>query len=139
MEPGMETAERLPKRARSRKTRTIIAFAAIWLLLASGGLTGAVYYVEQLKVQWTQEISEQTAVQIAESEARNRAELQRFEKEAEAELAKLGEQVQAINELLTFIKDHSSDKSDNSNQLYTQLSEIQAQLNQLKKNLDVLK
>jgi hypothetical protein len=47
--------------------------------------------------------------------------------------------IQTLNELLTFAKDNADSKTDNSNKLYTQLAEVKKQLNELKRNLDVLK
>ncbi|MNW04214.1 hypothetical protein D3C71_2002730 [compost metagenome] len=47
--------------------------------------------------------------------------------------------VQTFNELLTFTKDNASSKTDNSNKLYTQLSEVRKQLEALQKEMDLLK
>ena len=44
-----------------------------------------------------------------------------------------------LNQLLTFAKDNASAKTDNSNKLYTQLSEVKKQLALLEKNLELLK
>lgn len=64
----------------------------------------------------------------------------------ESKIAVLSEQVkelqstvQTFNELLTFTKDNASNKTDNSNKLYTQLSEVKKQLDTLKKEMDLLK
>ncbi|MNP78351.1 hypothetical protein D3C76_1759400 [compost metagenome] len=51
----------------------------------------------------------------------------------------LQSKVESFNELLEFTKDNSSDKSDNSNKLYSQLSEVKKQLTQLQKQMDLLK
>jgi len=47
--------------------------------------------------------------------------------------------VNELNELLTFARDNASEDTDNSNLLYTQLNEVKAKLEQLQKQLDVLK
>lgn len=56
-----------------------------------------------------------------------------------ADLTELTAKVNALNELLTFTKDNADTKTDNSNQLYTQLNEVKQKLNELQKSLDVLK
>jgi hypothetical protein len=47
--------------------------------------------------------------------------------------------VEQLNQLLAFTKDNASSKVDNSNQLYSQLAEVKKKLEELQKNLDVLK
>ncbi|MNW58568.1 hypothetical protein D3C74_364440 [compost metagenome] len=47
--------------------------------------------------------------------------------------------VDTFNELLTFTKDNASNKTDNSNKLYTQLNEVRKQLAALQKEMDLLK
>ncbi|UUZ93069.1 hypothetical protein LJK87_49025 [Paenibacillus sp. P25] len=53
-------------------------------------------------------------------------------------MAKMQAKIDSINELLAFTKDSASSKTDNSNQLYTQLADVKKKLDDLKKNLDAL-
>lgn len=55
------------------------------------------------------------------------------------EVNNLQSKVEAFNELLEFTKDNTTDKTDNSNKLYTQLSEVKKQLAELQKKMDLLK
>ncbi|MNI83962.1 hypothetical protein D3C73_1408210 [compost metagenome] len=55
------------------------------------------------------------------------------------EVNNLQSKVETFNELLEFTKDNTTDKTDNSNKLYTQLSEVKKQLAELQKKMDLLK
>lgn len=55
------------------------------------------------------------------------------------EVKDLQSKVDSFNELLEFTKDNKTDESDSSNKLYTQLSEVQKQLNKLQSQMDLLK
>ena len=55
------------------------------------------------------------------------------------EVSDMQKKVQTFNELLTFTKDNANNKTDSSNQLYTQLNEVKNQLNDLQKKMDLLK
>lgn len=56
-----------------------------------------------------------------------------------AQVTELEGKVQTFNELLTFTKDNSSDKTDNSNKLYSQLNDVKKQLAKLQAQMDLLK
>jgi peptidoglycan hydrolase CwlO-like protein len=55
------------------------------------------------------------------------------------DMTNLQAKVNSLNELLAFTKDSANSKTDNSNQLYTQLAEVKKKLDELQKNLEVLK
>ncbi|MNE76180.1 hypothetical protein D3C80_1724040 [compost metagenome] len=83
---------------------------------------------------------------LAELGNQSRQQLTVLQTDYEARIAALSEEVkelqntvQTFNELLTFTKDNASNKTDNSNKLYTQLSEVKKQLDALKKEMDLLK
>jgi chromosome segregation ATPase len=70
----------------------------------------------------------QVEARMAELEAAYRAEIDAVEA-----------RVNELNELLTFVRDNATDDKDDSNLLYTQLNEVKKKLDQLQKQLDVLK
>ncbi|MNV83236.1 hypothetical protein D3C71_1770230 [compost metagenome] len=83
---------------------------------------------------------------LAELGNQSRQQLTVLQTDYEARIAALSEEVkelqntvQTFNELLTFTKDNASNKTDNSNKLYTQLNEVKKQLDALKKEMDLLK
>jgi hypothetical protein len=53
-------------------------------------------------------------------------------------MTKLQIKIDSFNELLAFAKDNANSRTDNSNQLYTQLAEVKKKLDELKNSLDVL-
>lgn len=96
----------------------------------------AVYsYTNHLKEQVLNELGTQSQQQLTV-----------LKTDYESRIAVLSDQVkelqntvQTFNELLTFTKDNASNKTDNSNKLYTQLSEVRKQLAALQKEMDLLK
>lgn len=87
----------------------------------------------------TADINRQTNIKLTAMQKQYDERLQAAESSYKSEIAVLQGKIDALNELLTFTKDNASAKTDNSNKLFTQLSEVKKQLEQLKKNLDVLK
>lgn len=83
---------------------------------------------------------------LSELGAQSQQQLTIVKTDYESKIAVLSEQVKELqstvetfNELLTFTKDNASSKTDSSNKLYTQLSEVKKQLDALKKEMDLLK
>ena len=62
---------------------------------------------------------------------------QRFN-ELVQEMDEMQSKVQSFNEL-TFTKDQASGKTDNSNKLYSQLSQVEKQLKELERKMESLK
>ncbi|MDG0791376.1 hypothetical protein OMP38_11230 [Cohnella ginsengisoli] len=130
------STERPPRRA---ARRSVVPFVLLWLLLIGAGVACTIWYTGQQREQVSAQLQQQTASQIAALQQDYRARLDKLESDYAAQMAQLSSKVDALNELLTFTQDNASDKTDNSNKLYTQISELKKQLDQLKKELDVLK
>jgi cell division protein FtsB len=127
-----------PAKTKSRKgTYLLLIFS--WMLLIGTGVMGAMLYTEHLKLQITQDISSQTAGQLQQFQTDYTAQIAQLKDSMSEDMAVLQKKVDSLNELLAFTKDSANSKTDNSNQLYTQLSDVKNQLDELKKNLDVLK
>ncbi|MNE61689.1 hypothetical protein D3C80_1569170 [compost metagenome] len=96
----------------------------------------AVYsYTNYLKQQVLSELSAQSQQQLTVLKTDYESRIAVLSEEVK----ELQNTVQTFNELLTFTKDNASSKTDNSNKLYTQLSEVKKQLDALKKEMDLLK
>ncbi|QAY67062.1 hypothetical protein [Paenibacillus protaetiae] len=124
---------------RKKNNRAFLLFVAIWAFLIGAGISGAVIYSNHMKQQLAQELEQQTASQIAGLQADYEQRIAKMDTDYKSQLADLQTKVDALNELLNFTKDNADTKTDNSNKLYTQLSEVKKQLDALQKNLDVLK
>jgi uncharacterized protein HemX len=144
-ETGLETTQTVqhdtyPERAPRRKRRgAMLFFALLWLILIAGGITGAKWYSDRIQEQVSADLERQTAGQIAAMQKDYDARMTRMENDYKEQLTQMESKIQTLNELLTFAKDNADSKTDNSNKLYTQLAEVKKQLNELKRNLDVLK
>lgn len=86
---------------------------------------------EQVVVQLQQDTRQKMAAFKAEYD-------QRFN-ELVQEMDEMQSKVQSFNELLTFTKDQASGKTDNSNKLYSQLSQVEKQLKELERKMELLK
>lgn len=123
--------------SRSRKTRrpSVALILLIWILLIGAGATAAYMYsnhlkqsmIDQLDAKWQSEAEQMKADYTAQLTALS------------GEVKNLQSKVETFNELLEFTKDNSSEKTDNSNKLYSQLSEVKQQLAALQKKMDLLK
>ncbi|MBM6997689.1 hypothetical protein IM700_018670 [Paenibacillus sp. DXFW5] len=123
--------------SRSRKSRrpSVAMILLIWVLLIGAGVTAAYMYsnhlkqsmIDQLDIKWQSEAEQMKADYTAQLTALS------------GEVKDLQSKVEAFNELLEFTKDNSSEKTDNSNKLYSQLSEVKQQLAALQKKMDLLK
>ncbi|CAI6020229.1 hypothetical protein PAECIP112173_00222 [Paenibacillus sp. JJ-100] len=118
------------------KTRSSVRwFMVMWILLIALGVVGTYYYSNHLQQQMINQLQAHTQHQIDTLKTDYEKQLTTIS----SEVAALQEQVQSFNELLTFTKDNASNKTDNSNKLYTQLSEVKKQLDALQKKMDLLK
>jgi len=129
---------RSAKSAKARK-KTYVLLLISWLILIAAGVSGAVLYTEHLKQQITADIAKQTSDQLAAIAADYQQQVGDLKTSVNAEVDALEKKVEALNELLAFTKDSANSKTDNSNQLYTQLEEVKKKLDELQHNLDVLK
>ncbi|PYY28489.1 uroporphyrinogen-III C-methyltransferase [Paenibacillus illinoisensis] len=121
--------------AKGKAGSSVKLFLVMWIVLIALGVVGTYYYSNHLQKQMLSQIQAHNQQQIAALKADYENQLTTISKE----IADLQGQVQSFNELLTFTKDNASDKTDNSNKLYTQLSEVKKQLETLQKKMDLLK
>ncbi|NUU80031.1 uroporphyrinogen-III C-methyltransferase [Paenibacillus xylanilyticus] len=121
--------------AKGKAGSSVKLFLVMWIVLIALGVMGTYYYSNHLQKQMISQIQAHNQQQIAALKADYEKQLTTISKE----VADLQGQVQSFNELLTFTKDNASDKTDNSNKLYTQLSEVKKQLETLQKKMDLLK
>ncbi|GIQ70729.1 hypothetical protein DUZ99_06940 [Xylanibacillus composti] len=128
-----------PRRAKSRRRWALLLTIVLWLALIGGGAYGGHTYMNNLKEQWTAELNAQTAVQLEAVREQYESQINVLRQDLTVQIEQVDKQVNALNELLAFAKDTTDSDTDNSNQLYTQLHELKAQLERLEKNLDVLK
>ncbi|WP_375528403.1 hypothetical protein [Paenibacillus terreus] len=136
MQPTIESAvEASERRPTQTKGPSVKAFLILWLLVIALGITATYLYSNHLKQQVVLQVQSHTDSQMASLKADYEQKLDVISKE----MAELQSKVDSFNELLTFTKDNASSKTDNSNKLYTQLSEVQKQLDKLEKQMDLLK
>jgi septin family protein len=134
-------------RARARKAKstakpskkTYLLFFTSWILLIATGVLGTMLYTDYLKQQLSAELASQTEQQLQLMQARYQEQLEQLKTSVAADLGALQTKVDTFNELLAFTRDSANSRTDNSNQLYTQLQEVKQKLEELQKNLDVLK
>ncbi|WP_379133036.1 hypothetical protein [Paenibacillus sp. sgz500958] len=136
MQSSTETAPAHSRRSTTARSGSSVKwFLLFWIVLIAASVYAVYSYTNHLKEQVLTELGRQTEQQ-----------LQSLQSDYEGKIAVLSSQVQELqstvesfNELLTFTKDNASAKTDNSNKLYTQLSEVNKQLEALKKEMDLLK
>ncbi|CAH1206629.1 MULTISPECIES: hypothetical protein [Paenibacillus] len=121
--------------AKGKGRASVKLFLALWIIFIIIGVLGTYFYSNHLQKQMIAQLQTHNQQQIAALKADYEKQLTTISKE----VSSLQEQVQAFNELLTFTKDNASNKTDNSNKLYTQLSEVKKQLETLQKKMDLLK
>ncbi|WP_274652549.1 hypothetical protein [Paenibacillus humicola] len=140
METNIQTtAQRSMERSGRRSKPSVAVFLAVWVLLIACGVLGTIWYAGQLKERLTKEISAQTSQQITAMQKDYETQLKQMQTHFNGELDQVQSKVDALNELLEFTKDNTNSKTDNSNKLFTQLSDVQKKLEELQKNMDVLK
>lgn len=129
----------LEPKQRPRKQNTYRNLFILWLLLILGGMTLAYFYTQYIKNQITADIARQTEQQLMQVQANYEKQMEQFQTGVQENLNQMENKVNTLSELLSFISDSENTKTDNSNQLYTQLAELKKQLDELKANLEVLK
>jgi septation ring formation regulator EzrA len=120
------------------KRKTYIILFTGWFMLIAAALYGAKLYTDYLSHQIAAQISRQTEQQLQTVQEDYQKQLAQLKDSVSGDLSKMQGKIDSINELLAFTKDSANNKTDNSNQLYTQLDEVKKKLDDLKKNLDVL-
>ncbi|SDC03591.1 hypothetical protein SAMN02799630_02495 [Paenibacillus sp. UNCCL117] len=139
--PSGTPAHEMPVRSgkpRTKRARTYVLLLAVWALLVGLGGWGAKAYTDRLQQQLKADISVQTEAQLALIQQQYQAQIAELQAQVGTDMKQLQTKIDAVNELLSFTKDSASSKTDNSNQLYTQLSEVTKKLDELKKQLDAL-
>jgi hypothetical protein len=121
------------------KKNTYRNLVTVWILLIFGGLTLAYFYTNYMKNQIAKDIAAQTSAQLKVVQDNYKQQVDQLRTDVQGEIAAMESKVGTLGELLAFTKDSANAKTDNSNQLYTQLSDLKKQLDELKANLDVLK
>ncbi len=114
-------------------------FLLLWVLLIGIGACTAYLYSDYMKRSMEANIAAQTEAQLEAVKKHYELQLEQTKAEFAAELQKLGAKVDAFNELLTFANDNASSRTDNSNQLYTQLQDVKKKLDELQKAMEMLR
>ncbi|MEK3725016.1 hypothetical protein [Paenibacillus sp. FSL H8-0034] len=132
------TAQKQIKSKSKVRGRTYLFLFMAWSLLITGGLYGAKLYTDYIRQQITTQIAQQTEQQLLVVQQDYQKQLGQLKESVSGDLNKMQTKIDSLNELLAFTKDSANSKTDNSNQLYTQLAEVKKKLDELKKNLDTL-
>lgn len=133
-----QTVVRSAQAAKTRRPKTYLYLFLTWAVLIGLGAWGAKAYTDHLKRQITDDIAAQTQQQLSAVQEDYKKQVAQLKDGVSADMAKMQAKIDSINELLAFTKDSASSKTDNSNQLYTQLADVKKKLDDLKKNLDAL-
>lgn len=132
--------EKRQQRIKKRNRRLLILnFIMLWILLILGGLYSAHTYMNKLEQRLTTEMRLETEQKLSELQISYEARFKELDGNYQQQITELGGQINELNELLTFVKDNSSDKNDDSNQLYSQIKEIKTQLQKLQKSMELIK
>lgn len=135
MQPLAESTPVHSRRTTVRKGPSVKWFLLFWIVMIGVGAYAVYSYTNHLKQQVLAELGNQSRQQLTVLQTDYEARIAALSEEVK----ELQSTVQTFNELLTFTKDNASNKTDNSNKLYTQLSEVKKQLDALKKEMDLLK
>ncbi|KQY83895.1 hypothetical protein ASD24_08815 [Paenibacillus sp. Root52] len=136
MKPSAQPSDTHHTRStKSKAGSSIKLFLVMWIVLIALGVIGTYYYSNHLQRQMIDQLQTHNQQQINALKSEYEKQLTTISKE----VSDLQGQVQSFNELLNFTKDNANDKTDNSNKLYTQLSEVKKQLETLQKKMDLLK
>lgn len=133
LEPN--TDQQMQHRRATKRKGSAKIFLLIWVLMIGGGVLATYLYSNHMKQEMLQTLKMQTDEQIAVM----RTDYESRMNTIAGQLDTLQSKVDSFNELLTFTKDNASDKTDNSNKLYTQLADVKKKLDQLQKQMDLLK
>ena len=132
-------SSRTEKAAKPRKNHAHKILLLLWIFLICCGVWGTKLYSDHLRAQIASQIEAQTKAQLAVIQQDYAAKMAELKAGVEGDMSVLQSKVDSLTELLAFAKDSANEKTDNSNQLYTQLEEVKKKLEELKKNMDVLK
>lgn len=135
MQPSLKSQDTYPSRAATRNGSSVKWFLLFWLIVIAAGGYGVYSYLNHLQEQMLIQVKTQSQQQLAAVQSDYEQKLAALSKQ----VSDLQGQVESFNELLTFTKDNASTKTDNSNKLYTQLSEVRRQLDALQKEMELLK
>lgn len=140
IEPAAAQAQPMVRTSKpvNKKRRTYLFLLMGWTLLIAAGALGAKLYTDHLRQQIAAEIAAQTEQQLQAVQEDYQKQIAQLKDSVSGDLTKMQGKIDSLNELLAFTKDSANSKTDNSNQLYTQLAEVKKKLDDLKKNLDVL-
>jgi gas vesicle protein len=136
--PQAQPMVRTSKPVNKGTRKTYLYLFLGWTLLIAAGVLGAKLYTDQLRQQIASEIAAQTEQQLQAVQEDYQKQIVQLKDSVSGDLTKMQGKIDSLNELLAFTKDSANSKTDNSNQLYTQLAEVKKKLDDLKKNLDVL-
>lgn len=136
---GAVANESSTRAGRAPKKKNYKLFLLAWLLLISSGIMGAYLYTERMQQQITDDVNAKTEAKLAMVQKDYQKQLDQLKTDVTENMTVLRKKVDSFNQLLKFTKDTTSSKTDNSNQLYTQLQEVRKKLDELQKNLEVLK
>jgi esterase/lipase len=139
LEAREQSYVRSAKPATAKKKHTYKFLLLIWVFLIACGVWGTKAYSDRLRDQIASRISEENKVQLDIIQKDYQAQITDLKTTVQSDMTRLQAKVDALTELLAFTKDSANSKTDNSNQLYTQLAEVKKQLEALERNLDVLK
>ncbi|UKS24581.1 hypothetical protein LOZ80_23515 [Paenibacillus sp. HWE-109] len=135
------TANSFPRASKAAKAgkKTYVYLFVGWVMLIAIGVAAAMMYTQHLKQQMATDIAQQTQQQLQVIQQDYQKQITGLKDSMTTDMKALQTKVDSLNELLAFTKDSANSKTDNSNQLYTQLAEVKKKLDDLQKNLDVLK
>lgn len=121
------------------KRKTYVMLFVGWVMLIAVGVAATMMYTEHLRQQISTDIAQQTQQQLQVVQQDYQKQVSQLKDSVTSDMKTLQAKVDSLNELLAFTKDSANSKTDNSNQLYTQLADVKKKLDDLQKNLDVLK
>lgn len=127
------------KSAQPKKKHTYKVLFSAWVFLIACGVWGTKIYSDHLRSQIADKINADTKAQLEIIQKDYQAQVSDLKTTVEGNMSQLQAKVDSLNELLAFTKDSANSKTDSSNQLYTQLSDVKKKLDELQQNLDVLK
>ncbi|CAN7694703.1 hypothetical protein LJR153_005576 [Paenibacillus sp. LjRoot153] len=135
------TANSFPRTSKATrvKKKTYVFLFVGWVMLIAVGVTATMMYTEHLRQQISTDIAQQTQQQLQVIQQDYQNQVSQLKDSVSSDMKTLQAKVDSLNELLAFTKDSANSKTDNSNQLYTQLADVKKKLDELTKNLDVLK
>ncbi|MGN7761015.1 hypothetical protein [Paenibacillus sp. 22594] len=135
MQPLAESTPIHSRSSSARSRSSVKWFLLFWILMIGLGFYAVYSYTNHLKEQVLSELGTQSQQQLTvlKTDYESRIDV------LSQQVKDLQNTVQTFNELLTFTKDNASNKTDNSNKLYTQLNEVRKQLAALQKEMDLLK